>query len=310
MGHAPTTWPRAAERLARRVRRREQIGAVVGPLGRALLLGGAAGVALKLGGAAPLWPLTVLGASLALGLLGAFHALGRVPPVATADAAWALDRVAGAKERGLVAATVPGPVGAEAAWAAGRIDPPRVGLLPPRGLAMALGGILAVVLALLVPTAVVEAGPAHTTGSPETGAAAPGGGGGDLRADPGREDAAEAEAAATVREALGLGPQAATDPERIAERLGDERIRDAALEAAPEGSDVAALLARGASPEAVAEALGAGGEAEARARQARRRATAAIADGAIVPLPADRRALLERYTQRRDARAPKTEGGR
>jgi hypothetical protein len=308
LARAPATWPQAAGRLARRIRRRERIGAAVGPLGRALLLGGAAGVALKLGGAAAFWPPLVLGASLALGLLGAIHALGRVPRVAPADAAWALDRVAGAKERGLVAATVPGPVGAEAAWAAGRLDPPQVGLLPPRGLATALGGVLAVVLALLVPTARTESLPLAGTGGAVVEAA--GGGGGDLRADPGQADAARAEATAAVREALGLGPQAATDSERVAERLADERLRDAARDAAPEGSEVAALLARGASPDLVAEALGAGGQAEARARAARRRAAALLAGQAVLPVPAHRRALLERYSRRRNARVPTGEGGR
>lgn len=309
MGRESTTWPQAADRLARRVVQRERVGAAVGPLGRALLLGGAAGVALKLGGAAPYWPFVALGASLVLGLLGAVHALGRVAPVTVAEAAWALDRVAGAEERGLVAATVPGPVGAEAAWAAGRMPPPRVALLPPKGLAMALGGLLAVALAILVPGTQPAAAPARSVLPPvETGTA--GGAARDASADPGRIDAAMAEATTAVRTALGLGPQAATDSERVAERLGDERLRDAALEAAPEGSEVAALLARGASAEQLAEALGAGGEAEARARRARRDATAALAQGAIVPVPADRRALLERYTERRDARAPRTQGGR
>lgn len=307
MGRAPATWPLAADQLARRVRRRELIGAGVGPLGRALLAGGAAGVALKLGGAAPPWCGVVLGASVVLGLLAALHALGRVPPVATADAAWALDRVAGAKERGLVAATVSGPVGAEAAWAAGRVDPPRVGLLPPRGLATALGGVLAVVLAVLVPAAKADLPPPGPD-APGAGAAAPGGG--DALDDPGHEDAARAEAAAAVREALGLGPQAATDPQRVAERLGEERTRDAALEAAPEGSEVAALLARGASADLVAEALGEGGRAEARARKARRQAAAAKAGAAVVAVPPDRRAFLERYTRRRDARVPSGTGGR
>jgi len=310
VSRAPTTWPQAAERLARRIRRRERIGAAVAPLGRALLLGGAGGVALKLAGSAPQWPLVVLGASVGLGLLGALHASSRVPRVAASHAAWALDRVAGAKERGLVAATVPGAVGAEAAWAAGRIEPPRVALLPPRGLAVALGGILAVVLALLVPQAAADAPAAPLTGSAADAAPSAGGEAAHPRTDPGHQDAARAEATAAVREALGLGPQAATDPERVAERMNDERLRDAARDAAPEGSEVAALLARGASADLVAEALGAGGEAEARARKARRQATAALAARAVVPVPADRRALLERYTLRRDARVSRGEGER
>jgi len=308
VGARAATWPLAAASLARRVTRRERLGAALRPLGATLLAGGVAGVALKLSGTAAPWPLAVVGLSVATGLLAALLALARVAPVAVPDAAWALDRLAGARERGLVAATVPGAVGAEAAWASGRIDPPRVALLPPRGLATALGGLLAVVLALLVPAAPAEG----TDGPPPTAAATAGGPTRDLdaREAAAREDARRAEAAAEVREALGLGPQAATDPERVAERLADPRLRDAAREAAPEGSGLAALLAQGASPDLVADALADGSQAEARAREARRRATALRAAGAFATVPPARRALLERYFGRRRDQAPGEDGGR
>lgn len=308
MSRAPATWPQAAATLARRVHRRERLGAALRPLGATLLAGGAACVALKLAGTVPPWPLALLAAAVGAGLLAALLALARVGPVEVADAAWALDRLAGAHERGLVAAVVPGPVGAEAAWASGRVDPPRVALLPPRGLAMALGGLLAVVLAVLVPSAPAEA--TEASPAPETAAVAGGGAAEDLaaREQSARTDAERAAAAAAVREALGLGPQAATDPERVAERLRDPRLADAAREAAPEGSGLAALLAEGASPHLVAEALADGGRAEGRAREARRRAAAARAAGAFVPVPPDRRALLERYITRRRDRGD--DGGR
>lgn len=298
MSRPPTTWPNAARALATRVALRERVGAVLLPLGRALLAAGAAALALRLLGTASPWPEAVLAAGALVGLVGAAAGVRRVAPVRPADAAWALDRLAGAGERGLVAATVPGAVGAEAAWAEGRVDPPPVRLHPPRGFATLMGGVLAVALALIVPPSVSDGDAAGAPGGGDeiARAATPGAPGGP-GTNPGeaRAAAARARAAASVREALGLGAQEAADPEAVAERLALEQAREAAEDAAPEGSELAALLAEGASAADIADALAAGAEAEAEARGARRRQAALRAREGIPALGPERRAVVERY---------------
>ncbi len=111
------TWPRAAEDLARRVPRRARLPARLRPIARGLLaaatLVGIAKAAATGTGSA------VLLAAAGLVLLGALvgvRAARKVPETSLADAAWALDRLAGARERGLTAALVHGPAAAEAAW--------------------------------------------------------------------------------------------------------------------------------------------------------------------------------------------------
>lgn len=308
MNHRPATWPQAASDLARRVGRRKRLSRGLHPFGIALLAGAAIGMALRLAGVASPLPEAALGLAALVGILAGARGARRVRSVAPADAAWALDRLAGAQERGLVAATVPGPVGAEAAWAPGRVDPPAVRLLPPRGLAVSLCGALAVALAILVPAGANEAAPPAPRGAddapmPGTRAAVA-----DQEARA-REDAAQAQAAAAVRAALGLGPQAATDPARVAERLTQPDVRSAAGEAAPEGSELAALLSERASADEVAGALAAGRAAEARAREARRQAAAVRAGGAFLAVPPNRRGLIERYALERSGPLSSRERG-
>lgn len=297
MKRPANTWPNAARALARRVTRRDRLGAFLRPFGRALLLGGAFGLALRLlADPTSPWPEAAVGAGVLLGLVRGAWAARHVGRVGVGDAAWALDRVAGARERGLVAATVSGPVGAEAAWARDRIDPPRVRLLPPLGLATALGGVLAVALVFVVP-APAEAGNAGPGArAPTAGPGAAAGAESPGMGEPAGEAAAtRARVAASVREALGLGPQEASDPDAVAERLRSGDAREAAEEAAPEGSELAALLAEGAGATYVAEALADGARAEIEAREARQRVVEARAREGVLAVPARRRDLVERY---------------
>ncbi len=296
MSRAETTWPEAAARLARAVERRDRIGAWVGPLGPAVGPAAVLALGVKAFGAdgVTTWLPLAAGAFVAL-VLGWRRSRG-VGTVRPSDAAWALDRVAEAGGRGLAAATVPGPVGAEAHWGPGRRAPPRVRLLSPRGLALSLCGGLLALVALLVPPVGAAAGPAVPGAAAGAGGGpAPGAPGGDL-AGRAAEAAHKAATAAAVRDALGLGPHAAEDPARLADRLVDERIRSAAA-AAARGNEILERLAS-AGPdaahdlaEALAEGRRAGDEAEAVRREEARRRVASPA----LPVPPARRPLLERY---------------
>ncbi len=297
-------WPEAARRLARNVSRRERQGEALRPLGAALLFGGVGTLGLKLlglAGTAALLPVVLLPL---LALARGLFARRGSHPVAPADAAWALDRIAGADGRGLAAATIQGPAGAEAAWGPGRVDPPAVRLLPPRGLALTVGAALVAAVAVVVPPrARAPAPPPRAAGpAPEAGAGA------GALAEEERVAAGEqrrALQAQEVREALGLTARAAEDPRRVAERLKDPALADAARKAAAEAPDLQALLEKGPDDAAaLAQALTEGADAARTAEAARRRAVALRARGEVAPVPPERRALLERYVTLRAAAPP------
>ncbi|MHC5012639.1 MAG: hypothetical protein ACYTG6_17120 [Planctomycetota bacterium] len=270
------------------------MGALLGPLGWGVLLGSLGAAALKALGAGAGVGWGLMGGGLVIGIVRAWRGVRRVVPIRPESAAWALDRVAQAGSRGLVAATVAGPAGAEAAWAPPRIDPPSVRCLPPQGVATALAGLLVGVLALAAPSRRSD------TADAALEAVAPGApAAGQVSAEAeARAEAAtrEAQAAAAVRETLGLSSQAAEDPAQVAERLAQPGLPEAARRAATEGSDVAAVLMNPeATPEELAAALAAGRVSEEAAREARRRAAAARSSDPLPPIPIERRALLERY---------------
>jgi hypothetical protein len=294
---APSTWSAAAERLARRVERRERLGASASAFGTGLAVGSAAALAAHLLGA-PAAALPLLGAGALAGLGAGLLRARRVPRVGPEHAAWALDRLAGAKERGLTAALL-GPERAGVAEGPPP-EPPSVRLHPPRGLSLLAGGG---VLAALV---VVVGGRAD--GSPTDAdeptervvghvAAPPGGSGGaNGRPDGARGAERRAVAAEEVRRALGLSAAEGEDPALVEQRLSDPEARAAARAAADPASALAeALGGERPSAEAVARGLAAG-RRDAEALEAARRAElAGAAASALPPLPAARRALVERY---------------
>jgi hypothetical protein len=180
------------------------------------------------------------------------------------------------------------------------VDPPPARLLPPKGFALALGtGLLAVVAVLAPaakPTAAAVAAPQVPARS-EVGAGA-------LDAEEGEAWAAQDEALKVeqIREALGLGPRAATDPHRIAKRLEDPEVLDAVKDAAKRSGDgelVRLATAGSESAEDLAKRLGQGMDAGKRAEEARRRLTALRAGGTRPPVPIARRPFLERYFEER-----------
>ena len=315
MSRGPRTWPKAAADLARRVERRDRVGAVLGPLGVGLLAA-AVGILLAKALALPAVVGVVLLVVLPVaGLLVGGTARRRVPGVGDADAAWALDRLAGAHERGLVAATVEGAAASEAAWGPGRIDPPEVRLHAPRGLALSLAALLLLAVAVLAPARRSPVAVEQERRTAEAGRDALAALEAEARAEADERAArtreAEAEAAAAVREALGLGPSGARDPARLADRLREPGLLQDAQAAAAPGTHVAGVLATpGLAPEDLAAALAAGEDAAQAARDARRRAVATRVGGALAPIPPERRAFLERYFQSLSTSVPPAPGVR
>jgi hypothetical protein len=290
----PHDWPAAAEDLARRVTRRERAGAFLRPFaGRLLPAAAAALAAAWLARGAPALAPAVLAVGGAFAVLAGLAGARRVRVVAPGDAAWALDRIASAGERGLVAALLPGPVGAEAAWSEPRVIPPVVRLRSPEGLARATGAILLGVLALLIAAGPVDADDPRGTGTATPPSHRTPGGGDEGRAPDDLEEAALA--GEVVREALGLPESSASDPTAVAERLRDPTRRREAEEAA-RGTPLEGILSAGAGDaESVAEALAQAREAGEAARRGRRDEAGDRAAGGHLPVPATRRALLERY---------------
>jgi hypothetical protein len=234
---------------------------------------------------------TLLGLGTAAGLaLGALRALRRPAP-SVADAAWALDRRARAEGRGLVAAVVPGAVGAEAAWASPPIAPPAVRLKPASGLALAAGAALLGAIALFVPTRSRSPTPLSAAGEAADEVAV--GAAGDAAA----ADAAAERALATerVREALGLSRESAADPALVAERLADPNARRAAEEAAA-GTGLESLVGttEGEAHD-LSQALAGGARSEEEARRLRREAATARAVGGVASVPLARRGVVERW---------------
>jgi hypothetical protein len=303
---APPTWPAAAARLAKRVNRRRRLGHLLSGAGTGLL---AAGLPLLL---LRVWQPARFDLGLALGLsalgaaLGLSFGLGKAKEehqTTEGEAAWALDRMATAGERGLTAATVMGPRGAEAAFARPTLQAPEAPrLLPPRGLLAIGAGLLVALVHVLLPTTPRDATAATAGGMvrmpPGTVSM------GTAEADAERTTAQRAERAAAVSaemlEALGLAPDDALLPRDLQARLEDP-VRKAAAEAAASADpELAAALAAGtADPDTLARALLDARAAEAEATRIRRSLSANNALGQAAPLAAQRRALVRRYFQRR-----------
>lgn len=289
------TWPAAAKDLAARVTRRERVRAILFPLAAGLAVGAGAAWAWRLaGGAVDASMAAALLVPALVGLFVGLRAAARVTPTAPSDAAWALDRLASARGRGLVAATVSGAAGAEAAWGGPPLVPPATRLLAPGGLVAALA---AAVLAA-TPFVAAPGARAHRTprgvGDPTPAAAAG-------ATESGRLDATAASAgrsAATarkVREALGIPAGTPVGAAELKDRLKDPAALAAAKAAAPEGSEAAAALGSdgAAAASALARALA---EGSAESADALRREAATVRAGAGAPrVPPSRRDLVTRY---------------
>jgi hypothetical protein len=309
------TWPGAAHALARRATRRARLAAAFGRIGWTLLA--AALLALlwrafgpEVGGVSERGFVALfLGLGLLAALPAAWRAARQVPAVRDADAAWALDRIAGAQGRGLAAAAAQGPAASEAAHAGGGVaPPPEVRLLPPGGLLPLVGAGLLAAVAFLAPTTSDEpVAPGGRAAGPGTRGSGAGGADvaaeGERRADePADAEAtaleARADAAQAVRRALALPPEGPLDPSEVAERLEDAQRRKEAAAAAEPGSPLAALLGDSSpSSTSLARLLAHGEDNRGRAADRRRVAAAARAGQERLAIPPDRRALVERYLE-------------
>jgi hypothetical protein len=282
-------WAESAARIARAVARRERLGAWLKGFGSGALAGGVAGIALGGAGVPRGGVLATVGAGALLGAFAGLRAARRVPPVRVLDAAWALDRVAGAGEAGLAEI---------AGGATAPLAPPQVHLLPTRGLALGVGGALVAGLACAIPgrslasdadggaAGGAEAGATHVVGVIDAPAAL-------------ERDAQVATEAARVRQALGLPSSGEPDREAVAAALRDEAARRAAREAAEPGSALAQALADPAGADAEVQRALVRGHAAAAALEAARRAQAALAlSPEVARVPAERRALVARYMAR------------
>lgn len=300
---AKATWPAHAARLARRCTRRARLGALLPRVAVGVLLGTVPALLCRLvpalAGVAPLAPsFIVLGG--ALGIVVGLRRARALPAVRPGDAAWALDRVGALAERGLTAATVEGPRGAEAAWAAPALAPPPAArLLPPPGLALFVGSLLVAAIALVALPAPMPAGVAAAPAVPD--ATAPGVG----PASP-ADAAAALEQAAVDTEVLRARAQAAlrtldlptdepVDPSELAERLADPQQRQAAADAAKGTALEAGFAAGGRNAEGLARALNSALGPADRARDQRRDAVALRALDPRAPVPPHRRDVVERY---------------
>ena len=305
-GATHATWPAAAQRLAQRVNRRRRLGHLFAGIGTGLLGAGIPLLILRV------WQPTRFDLGLGLGLsalgaaLGLSFGLGKASEEHTTtpgEAAWALDRIASAGERGLTAATVAGPRGAEAAFAHPPLPVPALPrLLPPRGL-LALGaGLLVALVHVVLPTGPDAAASSDAGGMIRMPAGAPGAA--TAATDAQRADARRAERAAAVSadmlEALGLPPDDAVLPSELARRLDDPTRKAAAEAAADNDPELAAALAAGTSdPDTLARSLVRARAQEGEAARLRRALSAATALEPTPPLALERRALVRRYFQRR-----------
>lgn len=300
------TWPAAAADLAARATRRARLSAFIPRLAAGMALGAACAIAVQVLGFVALPAPAFMTLFTGAGLVLAARAAARVPAVSPGDAAWALDRVAGASERGLTAATATGPAASEAAWSGTPVPPPSVRLKPPAGVvALAATCLLAVTASVW---------PARTARAGDESRAAPGPRAAGSAADGAREAAAAetraraADRAAAVerslREALDLPTTGKPDPATILKRLEAPDTATSVRKALPPGSDAARALEKGdaaKAAEAMARALSGGGAAAA--EEARREAAEARAASAVAPVAPERRALVERYLSARLAQA-------
>lgn len=293
----PNRWRDASLRLARRVERRSRQQALLTPLGRGLTAGALAGLcAHLLGQGAPL-PMALAAAGALAGLLSGARSASRAPTVSPFSAAWALDRLGGLGERGLVAA-------GDDRFAPLAPPPPAAPrLLPPQGLPLVAAGLVLGALLFVLPQGARGREPDGLI--PEDGAARPvavlagPGAGGEPAAARERTEALATEAG-RVRTALGLTASEGQDASAVAERLNDPTWRAEARAAADPGSPLGQALA-GEAPAAqdVARHLGQGSLAAERLAAQRRADLERAARAPLAFLPPERRALVERYAAAR-----------
>lgn len=303
------SWAGASRALAGRVNRRARTAAVLRCMGSSLLVASLAAVLWRaFGHGLAIDDRVVVAGLLGLGVLVSLprtlRAAGHAPAVADADAAWALDRLAGTKGRGLAAAAVSGPAASEAAHAGGGVAaPPQVRLLPPGGWLPLLGALLLFALAFLAPTREPDAPVATSSSTAATRPGGPGAAGsapGDA-AQAAEEEAsalqAQAEAAARVRAALDLPPDGPLDPLEAARQAADPVRRRKAAEAAA-GTPLADLLGKDEpSGESLARLLAKQADTRALASERRRAAAGARAGEDRLAIPPARRAVVERYLE-------------
>ncbi len=307
------TWAEAAAEFAGRATRRARTEAFARPAALVLATAGA----LVLGARAlrlvdrPASIAVVVAAAVLAVVLGV-RAARRVPRTSDGTAAWALDRLAGARERGLTAATV-GEAGVRSVDGTPVPPPPRVRLRPADGVVFVLGTAL-VPLAALLWAGPMPLAPKSRAGMGDARDGAPRApAGGSASLDAGRKElearVAEREAATetAIRQALGLAPRAPLDPADVAAHLADPAARKAAREAAPPGSAAAAALSTNdaGSAAALTRALESG--AADRAEALRREAASLRSRAEPLPIPPSRRDVVARYLSSRvaDARPPK-----
>ena len=293
------TWAGAADRLARQATRRARIEAFARPAAALLLTTGALTLvgrwARQLDGG---FPAVLVGSGVVGAVLLGLRAARRVPATTPASAAWALDRLADAHERGLTAATLGDD---RATPTAGTPLPPRPAarLRPADGTALVLGAALVPLAALLWPGPAPIVAPSESL--PETQARLRGAVGGEAAAEAARADEAarvadtEAATERAIRAALGVAGSDPLDVATIAERLADPAARRAALAVAPEKSAAAAALSTNTPGAAAALARALDSGAAARADALRRDAAGVRARSDALAIPPARRAVVARY---------------
>lgn len=304
----PSPWTMAADRLAALATRRARIDAFARPAALALA---ATGALVLVGKATHTLDTTTGWLATALGVIAAiaFGRTRRVVPTSRATAAWALDRLADAHERGMTVALA----GNDAARTSDGVElkpPPAVRLRPADGTVLVLVAVMVALAGALWQGPAAGAKPAKSGATSARRAA--GSGAADALAAAHRDaDARDAGAQATaerrVREALGLAVGSPLDEARVAERLADPQARASALEAAPAGSAAAAALASGDAGAAAAlvRALESGAAAEASSLRQEAASLRVRSEG--VPIPPARRAVVARYLS---SLAPRTDSPR
>jgi hypothetical protein len=292
----PRDWAAAAAALGRRVTARARLQAFLRPFAVGLALAAVAAVVARAAMETDLRRARAVLVCLAgVGAIAGLLRARRVPPVALGDAAWALDRLSGARERGMTAALASAPVAEEAA-ALSPTGPARVRLRPPAGLVAAASAALLATVAWTWPAPAPEE-PADPDAA-EAASASPASGEGAATAADARAAvlAREARAVSEAREALGLPPRTALDPTGVAERLAAPATSEEAVEAARR----ALARADGAPPGAADPTVDAlarriSEDPAARAEALRRDAIAARASSTAARVPPGRQETVARY---------------
>lgn len=300
-------WALAANRLARRATRRARLSAALGPFTAVVVAVSAAVLGARAAGALDgTTGRILLAIGGAAGAGAAILSARRVPATAVADAAWALDRRAGAAERGLHAALLPSDVARAALAPTLPPAPPLFRLRPPPLLVPALGALLLAGAAAVWKGPGTAAEPEGTVGGRAV-ARTPAGAAGRNALEAAQRDAEAGEEGRrsaverAVREALGLPAEGPVAPEDVAERLSIPEARAAAKAAAEPGSPAADALAGDGAGVASLLARALSSQATEHAEALRREAAALRAAAGSHPVPPSRRAMLSRYLAARAA---------